>query len=379
VRVDQVIPALSQPDAIGTHALALTDALRSSGIESDVYYGACLTPGLAGRGRPITKLARGGKKRWLLYQSSIGSPVVDLVAARHEPLLVNYHNITPSALLDPWEPSIGLHLDLGRAQLRQLAARCELGIADSDYNRRELEAYGYRRTAVLPLLIDMGARDQAPDPSLMDRLAEQRAAGGVDLLFVGKVSPHKAPHDLVKMIAVYRRLFDDGVRLHLVGSPVGSRYGGAMERFIGSLGLEASVHITGPVGPGELEAYFRNADAFVCASDHEGFCVPVVEAMAHGVPVVAAFAGPYGGGAVPETVADAGLLLDSKDPLRFATAVHRTVTDRELRERLRSAGLRRAADFSLDRTVERMVRLIRRTLSGERDPDVTDTQGGSDR
>ncbi len=175
------------------------------------------------------------------------------------------------------------------------------------------------------------------------------------------------------MIAVYRRLYDERVRLHLVGSPVGSRYGEAMERFIGSLGLEASVHITGPVRPGELEAYFRIADAFVCASDHEGFCVPIVEAMAHGVPVVAGCSGPYGGGAVPETVADAGLLLDSKDPLRLAAAVHRVVTDPELRERLRSAGRRRAADFALDRSVERMVRLIRHTLAGEQDPDVIGT------
>ena len=373
MRVDQVIPSFAWPDAIGTHTLALTEALRSAGIESDIYFGDCPTASVRHLGRPITDLARGGHDRWLLYQSSIGSPIFDILFAWPEPILVNYHNITRTSLLDHWEPTVGLELELGRVQLRRLAERCSLAIADSEYNRRELEECGYRQTAVVPLLIDMAGRGQEPDRELADFLRKQKVEGGIDLLFVGKLSPHKAPHDLVKMTAVYRRLFDDRVRLHLVGTPLGARYGEAMADYISSLGLDANVEITGPLGAAELEAYFETADAFVCASDHEGFCVPLVEAMAHGVPVVAGCAGPYGGGAVPETVADAGLLLDSKEPLRFATAVHRVVTDPELRERLRSAGRRRAADFAVDRSTERMVRLIRHTLAGERDPDIIGT------
>ena len=130
------------------------------------------------------------------------------------------------------------------------------------------------------------------------------------------------------MLAVYRRLYDPRARLHLVGLPARRRATGRPSR-----GLHRRAGLTDAVDHGRarssrpaLEAYFRAADVFVSASDHEGFCVPVVEAMGHGVPVVA-----YGVAAVPETVGDAGLLLASKEPLRFAAAVHRVVSDPELR------------------------------------------------
>ena len=145
----------------------------------------------------------------------------------------------------------------------------------------------------------------------MADLARHKAAtGGADLLFVGKVSPHKAPHDLVKMLAVLRRLYDPAARLHLVGSPLGETYEPALRSFIDELGLTEAVNFAGSVSGAELEAYLQSADVFVCASDHEGFCVPLAEAMGHGVPIVA-----YGVTAVPETVADAGLVLPDKSPV----------------------------------------------------------------
>lgn len=363
MRVDQVIPDLAWPDAVGMHTLGISDALRAEGIDSDIYYGSCATPAISHRGHPLSHLGRTKRDRFLLYQSSIGSPVADLVADRSEPVLVNYHNITPTPLVDHWEPRIGVDLELGRMQLRRLAERCCLGIADSEYNRRELEESGYHRSAVVPLLIEMNGRGHEPDRPLLERLDEEKAKGGVDLLFVGKVAPHKAPHDLVKMTAVYRKLYNDRVRLHLVGSPLGGRYGNAISDFISSLGLNRNVDITGSVNAAMLESYYQRADVFVCASEHEGFCVPIVEAMAHGVPVVASTAGPYGAGAVPETVSSAGLLLDTKNPARFAAAVHRVVQDQGLQDRLRQAGLERANDFSIQSSTGKMVRLIKSILN----------------
>ena len=352
VRVDQVIPSLASRDAIGAHSLALTQALREAGVDSDIFYGNC-TPDVAELGRPVTELGRSGPGRWLLYQSSIGSPVFDTLAARDEPKLVNYHNITPAGLLAPWEPHVGYEVSLGRTQLERLAPHCRLAVADSGYNQGELVTAGYRETAVVPLLIDMTATGADPDPEAADRLARQKEGGGVDFLFVGKVSPHKAPHDLVKMLAVYRRLYDPQARLHLVGSPLGERYGPVLDAFVRELGLGEAVTVTGSVSAAELEAYYRAADVFVCASDHEGFCVPLVEAMGHGVPVVA-----YGVTAVPETVGAAGLVLPSKDPLSFAAAAHRVVTDEALRSRLSRAAAGRVAAFSLERSRRRFVELV---------------------
>jgi glycosyltransferase involved in cell wall biosynthesis len=358
VRVDQVIPSLASRDAIGVHTLNLRNGLRAAGIDSDIYYGSH-TQDVQAEGRPVIELGRAGRDRWLLYQASIGSPVFDILAARGEPKLVNYHNITPAALLRDWEPAVAYEVALGRTQLARLAPQSRFAVADSAFNESELRAAGYKETAVVPLLIDMSGSSVAPSAEVSARLDAAKAAGGADLLFVGKVSPHKAPHDLVKMLAVLRRLVDPQARLHLVGTPLGTRYEAALVQFVDDLGLADAVFVTGSVDQGALESYYRAADVFVCASEHEGFCVPVVEAMAHGVPVVA-----YGVAAIPETVADAGLVLAKKDPLVFAMAVARVLEDTELRSRLGRAAARRVADFSLERSTTRFVDLLAGAVGG---------------
>jgi glycosyltransferase involved in cell wall biosynthesis len=352
VRIDQVLPSLASRDAIGVHSLALTAALRAAGVDSEIYYGNC-TPDVAALGRPITALGRPGRHRWLLYHASIGSPVFDVVAARSEPKLVNYHNITPAHLLEGWASQVTYEVALGRSQLDRLAPESRFAVADSAFNESELVDAGFSGTAVVPLLIDMTSTGERPDKAIAGRLARAKDKGGADLLYVGKISPHKAPHDLVKMLAVYRRLYDPEARLHLVGSPLGERYGPALESFIARLGLSEAVSLVGTLTPAGLEAYFEAADVYVSASDHEGFCVPVVEAMGHGIPVVA-----FGVAAVPETVGDAGILLDSKEPLRFAAAVARVVSDAELGARLATAAARRVAHFDVTRSQARFVELL---------------------
>ena len=359
MRVDQVIPSLASRDAIGVHTLNLRDALRAAGIGSDVYYGS-YTPDVEHEGRPVTELGRSGRERWLLYQASIGSPVYDILAARTEPKLVNYHNITPAVLLRDWEPNVAYEVALGRTQLARLAPQSRFAVADSAFNESELHALGYEGTAVVPLLIDMAAKSDRPDPDLMARLSDRKSRdGGADLLYVGKISPHKAPHDLAKMLDVLRRLYDPAARLHLVGSPLGDTYEPALRAFVSELGLDDAVNLAGSVTPDELEAYYRAADVFVSASDHEGFCVPLGEAMGHGLPIVA-----YGVTAVPETVAGAGLVLPDKSPAIFAAAVGRLLADPELYSVLAGAGLARAAEFDLAASTRRFVSLVEAAVGG---------------
>jgi glycosyltransferase involved in cell wall biosynthesis len=357
VRVDQVIPSLASRDAIGVHTLNLRDGLRAAGIDSDIFYGS-VTPDVTHEGRPVTELGRSGRERWLLYQSSIGSPVYDIFAARTEPKLVNYHNITPAHLLRDWEPNVAYEVALGRTQLARLGPQSRFAVADSAFNESELRALGYGETAVVPLLIDMHRKSEETDATMAARLAQHKQrTGGADLIFVGKVSPHKAPHDLVKMLAVVRRLYDPAARLHLVGSPLGETYEPALRAFVTELGLDDAVNFAGSVSEAELEAYLQAADVFVCASDHEGFCVPLAEAMGHGIPIVA-----YGVTAVPETVGDAGLLLSDKSPLHFAAAVGRVLSDPALRQHLSTAGLARAAEFSLPHSQRRFVSLVQHAI-----------------
>jgi glycosyltransferase involved in cell wall biosynthesis len=357
VRVDQVIPSLASRDAIGVHTVNLRDGLRAAGIDSDIYYGSH-TPDVAAEGRPVIELGRSARDRWLLYQASIGSPVYDILAARSERKLVNYHNITPAALLRDWEPAVAYEVALGRTQLARLAPESRFAVADSAFNESELRALGYHGTAVVPLLIDMQAKSDEPDAELAASLSRRKAhEGGGDLLYVGKISPHKAPHDLVKMLDVLRRTDDPHARLHLVGSPLGETYEPALRTFIEELGLRDVVSLPGSVSGAELEAYYRAADVFVMASDHEGFCVPLAEAMGHGVPIIA-----YGVTAVPETVAGAGLVLDDKSPVPFAAAVGRVLRDDRLHQVLARAGRDRAAGFDLAASTQRFVALVQEAV-----------------
>lgn len=355
--VHQFVPTLAPRDAVGRHYLAIQETLRSAGYRSDIYsyeakdeYKRLAHPfmsfdGAAGGG--------GGRAEsvWLLYHSSVGSPVADFVAARDEPLIVDYHNITPAPFFARWEPALAGALMKGRRQLASLEIRAELGIADSAFNARELTELGYDRTSVVPILLDIDTLDSTPpDPRMFARLTDAKTAGGVDWLFVGRLAPNKAQHDLVKAFAAYRRLYDGHARLHLVGASSSHQYELALRAFVDALDLGGAVDITGGVSAGALAAYYDAADVYVVTSEHEGFCVPLLEAMHHRVPIVA-----YAAAAVPETLGDAGLLLDTKDAYTIATAVHRVVSDLPLRSQLVDAGINRLAEFDIAKSRRKLL------------------------
>ncbi len=349
-RIDQIIPTLASRDAIGGHVLQLRDLLRSRGFRSDVYYANASADRLD-EGLPLSRLGdRSSAGRVLLYQLSIGSGVADIFRERGERKFVNYHNITPADLLEAWVPAVGEEVRWGRSQLRDLAPVTEFAIADSRFNERELQDAGYRSTTTLPLLIDLESFAGEPDRATAERLEHAKAKGGADLLFVGKVSPHKGQHDLVKALAAYRRLYDRDARLHLVGGAISDEYRLAVERFADELGLLDAIDIAGSVTHEELIAYYAASDVFVCLSNHEGFCVPLLEAMFHGLPIVA-----YTNTAVPETLEDAGLVLPNKEPVRVAAAIDRVVRDDALIEALRAAAATRVASFALARVQQGFV------------------------
>ncbi|HEX5097231.1 MAG TPA: glycosyltransferase [Acidimicrobiia bacterium] len=327
-----------EPGAVGAHALVVRDLLQQAGHRCEIVTPR-LDPAYAASGAHLLGEVR-GTPDLLLYQMGIGAEVADVLLARTEPLVVNYHNLTPSRLLAGWDPVAAHGVVWGRQQLRALAPRSESGIAVSRYNEAELVEAGFAHTAVVPFLLDLAAFGAEPDAALLERLRATRA--GTEWLFVGRVAPHKAQHDLLKAFASYRRFHDADARLHLVGGGLDSAYGRALTNFASSLGLGDSVVLTGAVAGGALAAYYANADVFTVASEHEGFCVPLLESWYHRVPVVA-----YAAAAIPETLGDGGLLLDAKDPYTFAAAVARVVPGGPVRETLVANGSARLAQFDL--------------------------------
>ncbi|HWH34815.1 MAG TPA: glycosyltransferase family 4 protein [Acidimicrobiales bacterium] len=356
--VHQFIPTLAARSAVGNHTLAVRSLLEDLGVESRIYV-AEATPEVAHLTRPFRSYdGAGDEPAVLVYQASTGSAVVEHLLACPQPKVVNYHNMTPVSLFGPWEPHVGAELALGRRQLADLAPAAVLGIADSAYNRAELDDLGYADTEVVPLLIDLAAFDTAVDRTALARLREASGSGSV-WLFVGRISPNKAQHDLIKAFSVYRRVYDQAARLRLVGGSSSHAYATALERFRHELELDGAVDLVGEVTDAELAAHYQAADVFVCASDHEGFCIPLLEAMHHHLPIVA-----YASAAVPETLAGAGLSLASKAPSLVAAAVHRVVTDTELAAGLVAAGRRRLGDFELARSRERFAAALAPVVDG---------------
>jgi glycosyltransferase involved in cell wall biosynthesis len=325
------------------------------GVEAELF-AEFVAPAFEGRARRHTEYGRRVPARpgdVLMYHMAIGSVVADFVRGRPEPLVVDHHNVTPPEMLERWEPGAAYGCSWGRAQLPELAGRSVLGVADSPFNEEELRQAGYAATATAPILLDPAFFEAAGDvdePALAELV---EGGAGAEWLFVGRVSPNKCQHDVVKAFAAYRRVYDPAARLHLVGGSSSAAYRSAIEKYVAVLGLAGAVRLTGPVPAGRLLAHYRAADVLVCLSEHEGFCIPLLEAMAHRVPIVA-----LASSAVPGTVGDGGVLLESKAPATVAAAVHRVLSDPALRDRLVAAGTARLAAFSPERTRARWTEVL---------------------
>jgi L-malate glycosyltransferase len=350
--VHQFVPALLPRDATGDHTLALRHALRAAGWTSEIYVEAAHDE-LQSEATYFERYPDHARPDdILLYQLSTASPVADFLRDRPERLVLDYHNVTPPAFYQGWEGHTRDKVALALEQAAMLAPRATLGIADSSFNAGELESMGCPRTAVIPILVDIERRGADVDVDERTRLAAQRA-GATVLLFVGRFSPNKAQHRLIEALWLYRRWYEPEARLHLVGPAVTPTYARAVMDFAEELGLTDAVRHGEDLSDAQLAAWYEDADVFVCLSEHEGFCIPLLEAMHASLPVVA-----FDAGAVSETLGDAGLLLADQRPSSVAAAVHTVRTDPGLAGSLVAAGARRLRAFQPAHTAARFVETL---------------------
>jgi glycosyltransferase involved in cell wall biosynthesis len=261
----------------------------------------------------------------LIHHFSIGSRASRTAYAMPGRMALVYHNITPP------EYFLGVHKNLvrlcyrGRRELTAYVSRCDLALGDSEYNRQELGQLAFAATDVLPVVPDFSHLDGPP--------SELEAAdfddGWTNILFVGRVIPNKKFEDLIRAFHVYRTRHNPRSRLLLVGAYSGfEAYYAMLQSLIARLGA-SDVHFLGHVTNEELTAIYDVADLFLCASEHEGFCVPIVEAFYKRVPVVA-----YAATAVPATMDGGGVLFDSPDPTEVARLMSAILDDPRLEEQV---------------------------------------------
>jgi glycosyltransferase involved in cell wall biosynthesis len=232
--------------------------------------------------------------------------------------------------------------------LATLAGRVDLALGDSDFNRQELEALGFARTGVMPIAVNTERITDAPPRPALERILRD---GLINILFVGRIVPNKKIEDHIRLAEMYKRYIDNYYRFIFVG-----RYDGLPGYYSQIRALIAQYEMlpdrfwfTGPVPDEDLAAFYRWSDVYVSLSEHEGFCVPLVESMAADVPVVA-----YAAGAVPETLGGAGLLFAPKDLEVAAELLGTVVYDREVRARVLEGQRRRLQDFAPARIEQKL-------------------------
>lgn len=322
MRVHQLLAALSYGDAIGNEALAIQRQLRAAGHESDIF-AELVHPRVAHLARPLWEYREVSSPDTVcLFHFSIGSAAGRLIHEAPDRLVIVYHNITPARFFLGFHPHLAGLCHHGRRELAAFAPRTELALGDSEVNRRELEEAGFARTGVLPIVLDLSLYDRKPSP-VVRRLYDD---GRTNVLFVGRVIPNKKIDDLVRTFAFFQKWVRPRSRLLLVGDHRGfDRYFDRLRELVSELRVDEVV-FTGQVDDDELYAYYRLADAFLCLSEHEGFCVPLQEAMHFGLPVVA-----YDAGAVRETLRGGGILLQDKSPEMVAEILDRVTRGTDLR------------------------------------------------
>jgi len=333
--VHQVISDFASGDAMGIITLQTQAMLRELGFASEIYADV-IDPRLRDASRPVARMddeVHDGDA--LVYQLGIGSPVAYRFARHRGPRVILYHNITPPAYFRDTNPRVAARLVAAREQLAMLAPRVELCAGVSRFNVEEMRLLGARRTAVIPPVADL--RHLNPRPAQ----PEQPPL----LLFVSRVAPNKRHDDLIRVLAALRATAQPQARLAVVGRFDDTEdYVAALRSLAADLGVAGAVDFTGRLDDRQVGDLYARAAVFVSASEHEGFSVPLLEAMAFDVPVVA-----YAAAAVPDTVDGAGLLLRNKDPLGWAAVVDRAIGDAALRSRLIAAGRRRLQDFTPQR------------------------------
>ncbi len=355
----QVLATLSYGDAIGHEVLGIQRVLREAGFSSDIFVETA-DPTL----KPLTRNFRGlpgavTANDLLIHHFSLSSKASRTAYALPSRMALVYHNITPPEYFIDIHPLLALRCWEGRRELGAYVPRCDLALGDSEFNRQELQALGFRKTDVLPVIPNFDHLTGEPDWSLVSQFND----AWTNILFVGRVIPNKRIEDLIKFFHAYRSTHNLRSRLIIVGSYIG------FEDYLMSLYDLTSrlrtpdVHFVGQATNAELAAFYNVADVFLCASEHEGFCVPLVEAFHERVPVIA-----YSATAVPDTMDGGGVLYNDKDPSVVADLIDAIVSNQALCETVVDA-----QDIALDRYLNHdfsatLMRFVNQILEGPRLP-----------
>lgn len=331
-RIDQLLTGLADGDATSHAAFAMRDALRTLGYASDIYaVPELISASIRDACRDISTYV-GGDADYAIHHYGMYSASTDqFMAARARKILL-YHNVTPASYFRGYSDDMVARLEHSRSRLAHVGRACEFVWADSAYNARELEALGVQNVRVLPLPFVSAPLDIAPDPIVHNRLQ----APLTTILSVGRVAPNKRIEVLLEAYAWYAATINPYSRLLIVGSNRSApKYFTYLRMLADDLGVP-NICFEGFASAAGLVAYYEIADLFVCTSEHEGYCLPLREAMHKGVPVIS-----RNTGGTPEAMNNSGILYDDLTPRQLAELMNLAISDRRLRTEVLQSQQRR--------------------------------------
>jgi len=336
--IHQILAGYTGYDAISNEARIVRGFFREWGYSSEIY----TDPEHAPRElrHEIRDAAQAsdelGTEDVALLHLSIGSTVNEIFAALPCKKVILYHNVTPARYFKGLNPELAEALDLGRGQAAQLAGVANVNLADSAFNARELEGMGYRDVGVLPLIVDLDEASKASDSNVRVRYENHAPL----VLFVGRCAPNKAIEDAIEAFALFQSAHAPDSRFVQIGSAAGTEtYASLIIATARELGAE-NVEILGSRPQSFLNAVYETADIFLSMSEHEGFCLPLLESMHHDIPILA-----YQAGAVPETLDSAGVLFSEKNFASIAEMMQRVLSGDGLKEDILAGQRKRLAAY----------------------------------
>lgn len=337
MKIINMIPILAFGDAVGNDTLAVHNSLKKAGYDSIVaasYIDERLGGNLAVSTRDLSFIK---PEDIVIYHLSTGHELNERFGSLNCRKIIKYHNITPPEFFFGYDKNAVASCIEGYRQTAALSDKPELVFADSAYNKEELIRMGYRcEIEVLPILIPFEDYRKEPDPEVMTQMDD----GYTNIIFTGRVVPNKRQEDVIAAFDCYQKYYNPESRLILVGNcDCVSHYYEGLAAYVRALGVK-NVIFTGHIKFPAILAYYRSADLFLSMSDHEGFCVPLVESMFFDVPVIAKDTS-----AVGWTLGGSGILLPDRDPKLAAGMMNRVLTDSQLKEKILQNQRERLSDF----------------------------------
>lgn len=331
-RICQFSTGFHPGDAISQEMISLDHYFRAEGYRSELY-AAHIDMSVRSISQKFSRYSPESDDI-LIYHHSIHSDVFDFVIQKNVKKILIYHNVTPAHFFEPYDLQFSYSLSQGKKELVDVRNEFTHSFADSDFNLQELLGMGYENVGILPICYDFKNLD-------LPHVVRQKF-NGIKILFVGRISPNKRQDDLIRFAEIYRKYFRTDFKIQIVGysSPASKRFMDELQSLVRFYELEDFIHFSGYVTQSELNGYYREADLFLSMSEHEGFCVPIMEAMHFQIPILA-----YEAGAVSETMGGGGILFREKNYPYIAELVEEVLQNQNLRNSIRRRQVARLAEY----------------------------------